>query len=61
MDDLGFDIVLSAEGAIHGHPMGAAAGAKAMRLAIDAVINGVRLEEYAKNNEELKAALDKWI
>jgi ribulose 1,5-bisphosphate carboxylase large subunit-like protein len=41
--------------------MGAAAGAKAMRLAIDAVINGVRLEEYAKNNEELKAALDKWI
>jgi ribulose 1,5-bisphosphate carboxylase large subunit-like protein len=52
---------LSAGGAIHGHPIGAAAGAKAMRLAIDAVINGVRLEEYTKNNEELKAALDKWI
>lgn len=60
LNDLGFDVMLSAGGAIHGHPMGATAGAKAMRQAIDSVINGVSLEEYAKNHEELKAALDKW-
>lgn len=60
MEDLGNDIVLSAGGAIHGHPMGAAAGAKAMRQAIDAVANGVDIEEYANNYKELRAALDKW-
>jgi 2,3-diketo-5-methylthiopentyl-1-phosphate enolase len=47
-------------GAIHGHPMGAEAGAKAFRQAIDAVIDGKDLNEYAKTREELKSALEKW-
>jgi ribulose 1,5-bisphosphate carboxylase large subunit-like protein len=40
--------------------MGAAAGAKAMRQSIDAVVAGVALDEYAKDHPELKAALDLW-
>ena len=40
MGELGPDIVLGAGGAIQGHPDGAAAGADAMRQAIDAVMAG---------------------
>ncbi|MBM3706110.1 MAG: ribulose 1,5-bisphosphate carboxylase, partial [Actinobacteria bacterium] len=58
--DLGFDCAISAGGAIHGHPMGAIAGAKALRQAIDAVVAGLDINEYAENHKELKAALEKW-
>ena len=40
--------------------MGATAGAKAFRQAIDAVVKDVDIYEYAKENEELKIALEKW-
>ncbi len=60
IDDLGRDIILGSGGAVYGHPMGAAAGAKAMRQSIDAVVAGVALDEYAKDHPELKAALDLW-
>ena len=60
LNDLGFDCALSAGGAIHGHPMGAEAGARAFRQEIDAVIKDINIEEYASEHEELKAALDKW-
>ncbi len=58
--DLGFDYVLGVGGAVHGHPMGAISGAKAMRQAVDAAVAGVPLEEAAENHPELKAALESW-
>ena len=36
------------------------AGAKAMRQAVDATMEGKTLEEYAKTHEELAAALKQW-
>jgi ribulose-bisphosphate carboxylase large chain len=57
---LGKDIIIQAGGGIHGHPLGTEAGAKAMRQAIDAVMNHISLKEYAKNYKELKLALDTW-
>lgn len=60
ISELGTDIILGAGGSIHGHPMGAAAGAKAFRQAIDAVMKGINLREYAKKHEELGAAIKAW-
>ena len=56
--DLGIDIGISAGGAIHAHPMGSRAGARAMRQAIEAVLNKIPLEEYAKNKPELRSAIE---
>ena len=47
-------------GGCHGHPDGTEAGARAIRQAVDAILNDYRLEEYAKNKPELKKALEKW-
>ncbi|WHH57125.1 RuBisCO large subunit C-terminal-like domain-containing protein [Petroclostridium sp. X23] len=58
--ELGTDIILSPGGAIHGHPEGAAAGVRAMRQAIDAVMNGIALDEAAKEHSELFAAIKLW-
>jgi len=60
IENLGKDVVIQAGGGIHGHPMGTRAGAMAMRQAIDAVMEGVPIEEYAKDHEELKLAVQKW-
>ncbi len=57
---LGKDIVIQAGGGIHGHPEGTRAGATAMRQAIDAVTNGISLEEYAKTHRELAIAIKHW-
>ncbi|MGB9841995.1 MAG: RuBisCO large subunit C-terminal-like domain-containing protein, partial [Candidatus Bathyarchaeales archaeon] len=45
---------------IHGHTAGTRAGATAMRQAVDAAMQHVKLEEYAKAHKELKAALELW-
>lgn len=60
MEDLGRDWIIGAGGAVHGHPMGATAGAKAFRQAIDALMEKVPLEEAQKEHKELKAAIDTW-
>jgi len=60
MEQLGNDIIIALGGAIHGHPMGATAGAKACRQAIDAIMAGKDLREAAQEYEELKVAIDKW-
>ena len=52
--------MIAAGGAIHGHPMGAAAGARAFRQGIDAVCRGESLEEAGREFEELGAALRLW-
>ena len=55
--ELGPDIVLAAGGAIQGHPLGAAAGGRALRQAIDATMAGVPTDEYSTDHPELAAAL----
>jgi 2,3-diketo-5-methylthiopentyl-1-phosphate enolase len=60
MGELGNDIVLGAGGAIQGHPDGAAAGADAMRQAIDAVMAGRPVVDAAPEHPELARALEKF-
>ena len=60
LETFGHDVVIQAGGGIHGNPLGTVAGAKAMRQAVDAALEGKTLEEYAKSHKELKAALDTW-
>jgi 2,3-diketo-5-methylthiopentyl-1-phosphate enolase len=50
--DFGRDVIINAGGAIHGHPAGTAAGARAFRQALDRVAGPVP--------PELQAALDRW-
>ncbi len=57
---LGTDICLLVSGGIHGHPNGTRAGAKAAMQAIEAHMNKIKLEDYAKRHKELAAALQKW-
>jgi 2,3-diketo-5-methylthiopentyl-1-phosphate enolase len=57
---LGMDVMIGSGGGIHAHPMGPKAGARALRQAIDAAVKGVKLEEYAKEHEELGVALGVW-
>jgi 2,3-diketo-5-methylthiopentyl-1-phosphate enolase len=58
--DFGTEVVVNAGGGIHGHPLGTAAGGQAFRQAIDAVMNGVSLAEYAESHPELGAAIERW-
>ncbi|MEM2873989.1 MAG: type III ribulose-bisphosphate carboxylase [Candidatus Nanoarchaeia archaeon] len=58
---LGKDIIVQAGGGVHGHPQGTKAGAMAMRQAIDAVIAGESLVEYARTHKELELAIKKWV
>jgi ribulose-bisphosphate carboxylase large chain len=60
LEILGTDLVINAGGGIHGHPDGTRAGAAAMRQAIDAVMEKIPLEKYAKTHTELQRALEKW-
>ena len=60
---LGTDIVLAAGGAIHGHPAGSEAGAKSMRQAIDAAMEGVpvmkaKYEKAEVNVNKIAEALE---
>jgi len=57
---LGSDVILQIGGGTVGHPDGPAAGARAVRQAIDAAMKGIPIEEYAEGNKELKRALEKW-
>lgn len=58
--DLGADCIVNAGGAIHGHPGGATAGARAFRVAMDATMAGVPIAEAAALHPELEQALEKW-
>ncbi len=57
---IGRDIMIGSGGGIHAHPQGPRAGARALRQAIDAAVKGIKLEEYAKEHEELGVALGVW-
>ena len=56
----GKDFIIQAGGGIHGHKDGSLAGAKAMRQAVDATLEGIDLREYAKTHKELEIALQIW-
>ncbi len=60
INKFGKDVMIAAGGAIHGHPMGPAAGARAFRQGIDAVMSGKTLQEAKADNEELRIALELW-
>jgi len=60
LETFGNDVVFQAGGGIHGHPDGTIAGARAMRQAVDAALEGKTLEEYANNHKELAIALKQW-
>jgi ribulose-bisphosphate carboxylase large chain len=57
----GVDFAIQAGGGIHGHPDGSTAGARAMRQAVEATIEGISLKEYAEKHTELHKALNKWL
>jgi len=57
---MGKDIVIQAGGGIHGHPLGTTAGSRAMRQAIDAVMENKDLKEYSKTHRELAISLPLW-
>lgn len=60
MEALGMPLVLQIGGGVVGHPDGPRAGAAAVRQALEAIKQGIPLEEYAKQHRELARALEKW-
>ncbi len=60
LEGYGVDCIVQAGGGVHGHPGGTTAGAKAMVQAVNAWMEGVSAEEYAKDHDELKTALKFW-
>lgn len=60
VERMGKDIVAQFGGGCHGHPDGTEAGARAIRQACGAVMDGRSLDEAASGNKELKRALEKW-
>ncbi|KIL43490.1 2,3-diketo-5-methylthiopentyl-1-phosphate enolase [Jeotgalibacillus alimentarius] len=60
IEDFGKNSIINAGGGIHGHPGGAAAGAKAFRDAITEVQAGGTLEDAAAKSAELEKALALW-
>ena len=54
------DIAVQVGGGVLGHPGGTRSGAKALRQAINAYMDNISVNEYAKSHSELKEALDMW-
>ena len=47
-------------GGIHGNNLGTLRGAIAARQAVDAVLKGISLKDYAKTHNELKSTILQW-
>jgi len=60
VEKLGPDLVINFGGGIHGHPRGSAAGARAVQLAVEAVVESLPLAEKAEDWPVLQEALDHW-
>jgi ribulose 1,5-bisphosphate carboxylase large subunit-like protein len=58
--NFGTELMMSAGGAIQGHPMGVKAGTMAMRQSMDACMKNIHVTEYMKTHPELKSSIDKW-
>jgi 2,3-diketo-5-methylthiopentyl-1-phosphate enolase len=59
-NDLGYDFIIGAGGAIHAHPIGPKAGARAFRQGIDLIMTGRSFDNSLDDYAELKAAIDQW-
>jgi ribulose-bisphosphate carboxylase large chain len=60
LDGYGIDCIIQAGGGVHGHPNGTTAGAIAMVQAVEAWMQEIPLEDFAKDHTELKTALEYW-
>ncbi|MBI5073237.1 ribulose-bisphosphate carboxylase large subunit, partial [Candidatus Woesearchaeota archaeon] len=60
LNKMGTNIMLQIGGGVHGHPKGSYAGAKAMREAVEAYMDGVHVDDAAKTSKELRQALEYW-
>lgn len=60
VNKFGKDVMLNVGGAIHGHPGGSRAGAKAMRQAIELCAEGKYTKENLFKHAELGEAIKKW-
>jgi 2,3-diketo-5-methylthiopentyl-1-phosphate enolase len=58
IEDFGKDVIIAAGGAIHGHSNGPAAGARAFRAIIDAIISGNTIDSVAEENAEVAMAIE---
>ncbi len=56
--DLGYEFIVGVGGAIHAHPMGPEAGAKAFRQALDVLMQGKSLDDAVDEYKELSAAVE---
>ena len=56
----GLNVQIQAGGGVAGHPRGVMKGAMGMCQAVDAAFKGIPVDEYAKDHEELRIALEKW-
>jgi len=56
----GKDVIIQFGGGIHGHPKGTRAGAAAVRQSLSAVKRKIPVRRFAREHEELKAAVKKW-
>jgi ribulose-bisphosphate carboxylase large chain len=54
------DLLYQAGGGIMAHPMGPAAGVRALHQAWEAAVEGVSLEQYAKSHPELAGQIAKF-
>lgn len=54
------DFMYIAGGGIQGHPGGAAAGVLSLKQAWEASVQGITLDEYARDHAELRQALEKF-
>ncbi len=60
LDAVGTNVCVQAGGGIHGHPDGTEAGARALRQAVEAYVDGESLERRAESVPALAAALEEW-
>lgn len=60
ISESGFNVQIQAGGGVAGHPGGVRKGAMGMCQAVDAAYSGIPVDEYAKDHEELRIALEKW-
>jgi ribulose 1,5-bisphosphate carboxylase large subunit-like protein len=60
MKNFGIDLMMTVGGAIQAHPLGASAGAKAMRQAFEVEMRSIHPFDVMGQNLELKEAIKKW-
>jgi ribulose-bisphosphate carboxylase large chain len=60
LDRMGVDLLLQLGGGVHGHPCGSGAGARAVRDAVEAFMEGRSPASAARSSPALREALETW-